>query len=110
MKFVREFLQNALIGGVLVVLPIYLALVVLLKGVQSVVPLVRPFTMLLQAWLPAENLLSLILSRTAASPSSSHRFPRLLPEPSISSGRVGTSVHRTMAIGGASLHERHTMA
>ena len=31
MKFVREFLQNTLVGGVLVVLPIYLALVVLLS-------------------------------------------------------------------------------
>ena len=61
MKFVREFLQNAVLGGVLVVLPIYLALVVLLKGMQSVVPLVRPFTMLLPDWVPAENLLSLVL-------------------------------------------------
>jgi uncharacterized membrane protein len=61
MKFMREFLQNAVLGGVLVVLPIYLALVVLVKGMQSVVPLVRPFTMLLPDWVPAENLLSLVL-------------------------------------------------
>ena len=61
MKFVREFLQNAVLGGVLGVLPIYLALVVLVKGMQSVVPLVRPFTMLLPDWVPAENLLSLVL-------------------------------------------------
>jgi uncharacterized membrane protein len=61
MKFLREFLQNAVLGGVLVVLPIYLALVVLLKGMQSVVPLVRPFTTLLPDWVPAENLLSLVL-------------------------------------------------
>jgi len=61
MKFVREFLQNAVLGGVLVVLPIYLAILVLLKGMQSVVPLVRPFTMLLPDWVPAENLLSLVL-------------------------------------------------
>jgi uncharacterized membrane protein len=61
MKFMREFLQNAVLGGVLVVLPIYLALVVLLKGMQSVVPLVRPFTMLLPDWVPAERLLSLVL-------------------------------------------------
>ena len=61
MKFMREFLQNAVLGGVLVVLPIYLALVVLIKGMQSVVPLVRPFTMLLPDWVPAENLLSLVL-------------------------------------------------
>ena len=61
MKFVREFLQNAVLGGVLVVLPIYLAIVVLLKGMQSVAPLVRPFTMLVPDWVPAEHLLSLVL-------------------------------------------------
>ena len=61
MKFAREFLANALVGGVLVVLPIYLAVLVLLKGMQSVTALVRPVAMLLPAWLPAENLLSLVL-------------------------------------------------
>jgi uncharacterized membrane protein len=61
MKFVREFLANALVGGVLIVLPIYLAVLVLLKGMQSVAALVRPFTVLVPAWLPAENLLSLVL-------------------------------------------------
>jgi len=61
MKFVREFLQNVLVGGVLVVLPIYLALVVLLKVMQSLAPVVRPFTLLLPAWVPAEHLLSLVL-------------------------------------------------
>ena len=61
MKFAREFLANTLIGGVLVVLPIYLAVLVLLKGMKSVAALVRPFAMLLPAWLPAEHLLSLLL-------------------------------------------------
>ena len=61
MKFAREFLVNALVGGLLIVLPIYLAVLVLLKGMQSVAALVRPLTMLLPAWLPAENLLSLVL-------------------------------------------------
>jgi len=61
MKFAREFLVNALLGGLLIVVPIYLAVLVLLKGMKSVAALVRPFTMLLPAWLPAENLLSLAL-------------------------------------------------
>jgi len=61
MKFVRECVQNTVIGGVLVVLPIYLALVVLLKVMQSLAPVVRPFTRLLPAWVPAEHLLSLVL-------------------------------------------------
>jgi uncharacterized membrane protein len=64
MKFAREFLTNAMVGGVLVVLPIYLAVLVLLKGMQSVAALVRPFAMLLPAWLPAEHLLSLALVLT----------------------------------------------
>ena len=64
MKLVREFLANALVGGVLVVLPIYLAVLVLLKGAQSVGNLIRPFTMLLPEWLPAENVLSLLLVLT----------------------------------------------
>jgi len=40
-------------------LPIYLAVLVLLKGMQSVASLVRPLTVLLPDWLPAEGLLSL---------------------------------------------------
>jgi uncharacterized membrane protein len=60
-KLAREFLANALVGGVLVVLPIYLTALVLLKGMQSVAAFVRPFAMLLPAWLPAEHVLSLLL-------------------------------------------------
>ena len=61
MKRLREFIVNALVGGLLVVVPIYLAVLLLLKGMQSVVGLVRPFAMLLPEWFPAENLLSLLL-------------------------------------------------
>jgi uncharacterized membrane protein len=61
MKPVREFVVNALVGGLLVVVPIYLAVLLLLKAMQAVVGLVRPFAMLLPEWLPAENLLSLLL-------------------------------------------------
>jgi uncharacterized membrane protein len=59
MKFAREFLVNTLVGGLLIVLPIYLAVLVLLKGMRSVAALVRPLTVLLPEWLPAEGLLSL---------------------------------------------------
>lgn len=61
MKVMRQFMANALIGGVLVVMPIYLAVLVLLKGAQSVGNLIRPFTMLLPKWLPGESILSLVL-------------------------------------------------
>ena len=61
MKYVREFLVNALVGGVLVLLPIYLAVLVLLKGMQTVVGLVKPVASMLPEWLPAENLLALLV-------------------------------------------------
>jgi len=64
MKFARDFVFNTLIGGILIVLPIYLSVLILLKGAKSVAALVRPFAMLLPAWLPAERLLSLLLVLT----------------------------------------------
>jgi uncharacterized membrane protein len=61
MRYAREFLSNAMVGGVLVLLPVYLAVLVLLKGMQSVAALVRPLASLVPAALPAEQLLSLLL-------------------------------------------------
>jgi len=61
MKFARDFVVNALVGGALVVLPLYLAVLLLLKGMKAVVGLVRPIAMLLPEWLPAENILALLL-------------------------------------------------
>jgi len=61
MRYLRDFLTNAVIGGVLVVFPIYLAVLLLLKGMQTVGALVRPFASLLPAAIPAAELLSLVL-------------------------------------------------
>ncbi len=61
MRLVRQFLINALVGGLLIVVPIYLAVLVLLKGMQSMTALIRPLTALLPTWFPAANLLSLVL-------------------------------------------------
>jgi uncharacterized membrane protein len=61
MRYVREFVTNAVVGGMLVVVPVYLAVLLLLKGMQSVVGLVRPLAALIPDWAPAEGLLSLLL-------------------------------------------------
>jgi len=61
MRYVREFFRNALLGGVLVILPIYLAALLMLKGMQSVAALVRPLAALVPDWLPAQQVLSLLL-------------------------------------------------
>ena len=61
MKYAREFITRAVVGGVFVVVPVYLAMLLLLKGMQSAGGLVRPIAALVPDWLPAEGLLSLIL-------------------------------------------------
>ena len=57
----RDFVVNTLVGGMFVVVPVYLAILLLLKGMQSVAKVVRPISALLPAWLPAESLVSLLL-------------------------------------------------
>src|SRR5262245_6047433 len=52
---------RALLRGLLVIGPIYLAVLLLLKGMKSVAGLVRPFALLLPDWFPAEQTLSLML-------------------------------------------------
>lgn len=61
MKFGREFVTSTLVGGLFVVVPVYLAVLLLLKGMKSAATLVRPFAALLPDWLPAELLFSLLL-------------------------------------------------
>ena len=60
MRYAREFAVNAVVGGVIVLLPLYLAVLVLLKGMRSVVGLVRPIAALFPETLPAENALALL--------------------------------------------------
>ena len=61
MSYVRAFIVNAVVGGLLVLLPIYLAVLLLLKGMKAVVGLVRPIAAMLPEWLPAENALALVV-------------------------------------------------
>jgi uncharacterized membrane protein len=60
-KQFRQSITQALIAGVLFVLPVYLAILLLLKAAKSLGGLVKPLTLLLPAWFPAENLLSFVL-------------------------------------------------
>jgi uncharacterized membrane protein len=61
MKQAMRAVWKALIRGLLIVIPVYLAILLLLKGMKSVAKLVQPFTALLPDWVPAEKLLSLLL-------------------------------------------------
>jgi uncharacterized membrane protein len=64
MKYAREFVTSTLVGGLLIVVPVYLAVLLLLKGMKSVATLVRPFAALLPDWIPAERFFSLLLVLT----------------------------------------------
>lgn len=64
MKYAREFIMSTLVGGLLIVVPVYLAVLLLLKGMKSVTGLIRPLAALLPAWIPAERLFSLLLVLT----------------------------------------------
>jgi uncharacterized membrane protein len=61
MKYAREFVTSTVVGGLFIVVPVYLAVLLLLKGMKSVGGLVRPVAVLIPDWLPAEGLLSLVL-------------------------------------------------
>jgi len=61
MKKSLLFVARSVLGGLLVLVPVYLAILVLLKGMKTVAVLVRPFTFLLPDWFPAEKALSLLL-------------------------------------------------
>lgn len=56
-----EFFVGKLVAGILIVTPVYLAILLLLKAGKSVAGLVQPLTRLVPEWLPAEHLVSLVL-------------------------------------------------
>jgi uncharacterized membrane protein len=60
MKRGLRFFVGSFVAGFLIVVPIYLAVLLLLKAMKSVVGLVKPIARLVPDSLPAETLLSLL--------------------------------------------------
>src|SRR5262245_1007602 len=61
MKKFGACVVSACVGGVLIVAPLSLAVVLLLKAMHAVVAVVRPCAMVLPAWFPAAHVLALLL-------------------------------------------------
>jgi uncharacterized membrane protein len=61
MKKGLEFILRAVLAGLLFVIPIYLAILLLLKAMKSVAGVVRPLARLLPEAVPADMLLSLLV-------------------------------------------------
>ena len=61
MKYARALITSTVVGGLFIVVPVYLAVLLLLKGMKTAGSLVRPIAVFVPDWLPAEGLLSLLL-------------------------------------------------
>lgn len=61
MNGIWRLLLGTLVTGIVVVVPVYLSALLLLKAMSSVAGLVRPLAALLPDWLPAENVMALLL-------------------------------------------------
>jgi uncharacterized membrane protein len=61
MKQFIQFVTKAFLTGLLILVPVYLSVLLLLKAMNSVAGIARPFANLLPEWLPAEHILSLLL-------------------------------------------------
>ena len=61
MRAIAEFTKTTLIGGVLIIMPVYLSVLLLLKALAGVVGLVSPITQGLPVTLPFRELIALSL-------------------------------------------------
>ena len=61
MKYAMSYTLRAVIAGLLILLPLYLAILLLIKAAGSVVKLIQPLALLMPDWVPAELALSLLL-------------------------------------------------
>src|SRR5215831_18459178 len=60
MKKIGSFVVSREVAGLLVVVPLYLAALLLLQAVHSLGKLLRPMAKLLPGWLPAEDILAVV--------------------------------------------------
>jgi uncharacterized membrane protein len=56
-----EMVVSSFLSGLIIVVPIYFSVLLLVRAMQAVAGVVRPLALLLPEWLPAEQLLSLLL-------------------------------------------------
>jgi uncharacterized membrane protein len=61
MRACGKFVLSTLVAGFLVVAPLYLAALLLLKALKSLIGLVQPIAKVLPTWWPAEQILALLL-------------------------------------------------
>jgi uncharacterized membrane protein len=60
MKEMRKQMVSAFVTGFIAIIPVYLAILLLVKAMGSVTGLVKPIAAMLPDWLPAVNLMALL--------------------------------------------------
>jgi uncharacterized membrane protein len=61
MKRFGSYLLKTIVRGALIVVPVYLAILLLLKAAKSAIGIVHPIAQLLPDWFPAADVLSVLL-------------------------------------------------
>ena len=61
MKKYSHFVVSRLVSGILILAPIYLAVLLLFKAAQSLSEVMRPLASIVPEWLPGDRVLSLLL-------------------------------------------------
>ncbi len=61
MRRLGQFILSSLIGGLLILTPVYLSALLILKAMEAVAGVVRPIAKLLPEGFPSERILSLLL-------------------------------------------------
>lgn len=61
MKNIIGFFIKTVLAGFMIIIPLYLAIILLLKGMATVGRIIKPMSMLLPDWIPAGELLSLLI-------------------------------------------------
>ena len=63
MRAIAEFVKTTLIGGLLIVLPVYIAVLLILKAVQGLVTAVKPITAAIPGSVKFEEILAILNTR-----------------------------------------------
>jgi hypothetical protein len=63
MRAIGEFVKTTLIGGLLIVLPVYIAVLLILKAVQGLVTAVKPITAAIPGSVKFEEILAILIHR-----------------------------------------------
>ena len=61
MRTIAEFMKTTLIGGLLIVLPVYIAVLLILKAVQGLVAAVKPITAAIPGSVKFEEILAILI-------------------------------------------------